>query len=225
MALSASWQAAAADRGARARVFAAVRRHSRQVRVLRVVLPLLGVGAVVGFFVIARLAFPAALNLDAARLSVTRNSIIMDHPHLTGFDSRHHEYSIVASRAIQPLNNPGQVRLEDIQAKIESADGTTTITAEAGDYDHNKRLIRLLGAIAADTSSGYTLHLTDADVDLAGGTLVTENPVKIGYGDSTVTGKRFSASDGGKVIVVEGDVHTLLMPPKRAPAAAATQTE
>jgi lipopolysaccharide export system protein LptC len=215
MAISAPWLPAGPNRGARGKAMAAARRHTRLVRVLRVLLPLLGVASVAGFVVVTRLSLPAGLDLNAARLSVTRNSIIMDRPHLTGFDRRHREYSVVASRAIQPLSNPGQVRLENIEAKIESNDGTmTSITAEAGDYDHAKNTIKLLGAVLANSPDGHFLHMTDADVDFDAGSLVSENPVTIGYGDSRVTGNRFSVSDGGKVIVVEGDVHTLLMPPK-----------
>ncbi len=226
MALSAPWQAATVDRATRVRAFAAARRHSRWVRVLRTLLPVVALGAVAGFVVITRFAFPAALDLDALRLSVTRNSIIMDRPHLTGFDHHHREYSIVATRAIQPLTNPNQVRLEDIEAKIETANGTTTtINAEAADYDHSNGMIKLLGAVTADTPNGYSVRLTDADVDLSAGTLVTDNPVTIEYGGSRVTGKRFSSTDGGKVIVLEGDVRTVLMPPKRTPTAAAPEAE
>jgi lipopolysaccharide export system protein LptC len=225
MALSASWQAATVDPDARARAFAAARRHSRLVRALRLLLPLFGIVTVAGFVVAARLAFPPGLDLDAARLSVTRNSIIMDRPHLTGFDQHHREYSIVASRAIQPLLNPGQVRLEDIEAKVQSATGAmTTITAEAGDYDHNKKTIKLLGAVAADSPDGYILRLTDADIDLSAGTLISDNPVTIGNGESRVSGNHFSVTGGGKVIVIEGNVRTLVMPPKRPPAAAAPAT-
>ena len=75
----------------------------------------------------------------------------MDRPHLTGFDRHHREYSLSASRAIQPLTNPGQVRLEDIEAKVEGGGRqVTTITAEAGDYDHGKSTLQALGAIAVD---------------------------------------------------------------------------
>lgn len=179
-----------------------------------------------GFVVVTRLAMPAGLDLDAARLTVTRNSIIMDRPHLTGFDRNHRAYSVVATRAIQPMSTPGKVRLENIEAKIESADGTmTTITAEAGDYDHGKNTIKLLGAVVVSSPDGHFLNLTDADVDFGAGTLVSENPTTIGIGENRVTGKRFSASEGGKVVVLEGDVHTLLMPPKNAPAASASASE
>lgn len=217
MAFSASWQLAPADGGGRLRAFRAARRHSRIVRILRVALPLAGFAAVAGFVVVARLALPGNLDLGAAQLSVTKNSIIMDRPHLTGFDRHHREYSLSASRAIQPLTNPMAVRLEDLQATVESAAGaSTTIKAEAGDYDHNKNTLKLLGPITIDSSEGYLLRMTDADVNFTAGTLASSNDVTIGYGGSHITGKSLAVSDGGKVIVVEGDVRTTVVPPKSA---------
>jgi lipopolysaccharide export system protein LptC len=221
MALTASFEAATIGRRARRKAFARARRHSRLVKALRVLLPLLSVGTIAAFIVVTKFALPAGLDLDAARLSVTRNSIIMDRPQLTGFDRSHRAYSIHASRAIQPLSNPGQVRLEDIEATLESSKGgMTRITSEAGDYDHTKKTIKLLGEVAADSADGYTLRLTDGDIDLTAGTFVTENPVTVGYGESRLTGDRLSVSEGGKVIVIEGNVKTLLMPPKREASAA-----
>ncbi len=227
MDLSASWQMATADRGARVKAFAAARRHSRLVRFLRYFLPVAGVAAVAGFVVATRLALPPGLDLDSARLSVTRNSIIMDHPHLTGFDRHHREYSVAANRAIQPLTNPMQVRLEDIEAKIEAADGkSTSIKAEAGDYNHTKGTLQLLGAITVDSADGYVLRMVDADIDFSKSTLSSPNPISVSYGESSLTGKRLSITDGGKLVVVEGDVHTVVVPPKHdAAAAAAPQTE
>jgi lipopolysaccharide export system protein LptC len=222
---SASWQVtelfqhAPAGREARRRAFARARRHSRRVVLLRVLLPLAGLLAVAGFVVKARLAFPGDADLSAASLSVTRNSIIMDHPHLTGFGGDSRGYSLSADRAIQPLATPGQVRLEEIKATVTPpGQGATNITAEAGDYDHGKSTLQLLGAIGVDSAEGYRLRMSGAQVDFGAGTMQTDAPVSIGYADSTITGKRMSVSAGGKVIVIEGDVRTVLMPPKR-PAA------
>lgn len=229
MALSASWQDtgdfvhAPAGREARRHAFMRARRHSRRVVALRVLLPLAGLLAVGGFVVKAHLGFPGNIDLTAASLSVTKNSIIMDHPHVTGFGGDNRGYSVSATRAIQPLNNPQQVRLEDITAKVSSAvQGETNITAEAGDYDHEKSTLQLLGAIAVDSAEGYRLRMTDANVDFGAGTMVTGNPVSIGYGDGKITGDRMSVSNNGKTIIVEGNVKTVLMPPKRtAPPTAA----
>ena len=233
MALSAGWQDTGADvhapagRSARRRAFALARRHSRRVGVMRLLLPVAGLLAVAGFLVKAHLGLPGNIDLSAASLSVTRNSIIMDHPHVTGFGSDQRGYSLSASRAIQPLTTPEQVRLEDILAKVTAAGhGETNITAEAGEYDHQKSTLQLLGPIAVDSAEGYRLRMTDAHVDFGAGTLATDNPVSIGYGDSQITGERMSVSSGGKSVIVEGNVRTVLTPPKRSatpPAPATTE--
>lgn len=231
MAITASWQdtgahpLAPAGGAKRRRAFAAARRHTRVVRLLRVLLPVAGLMALAGFLVKAHLEFPGNIDLTAASMSVTKNSIIMDEPHLTGFGGNGREYSLLADRAVQPLTNPGQVRLESIEAKVTGSEGPTSITAEAGDYDHQKRTLQLLGAIAVNSAEGYRLRMTDAYVDFGAGTMVSENPVAIGYADSEVTGSRLAASEDGKLIVIEGGVRTVIMPPKRAAATTAPASE
>ena len=228
MALTASWQDTGlsddppAGRAARQRAFAAARRHSGLVRILRVLLPVAAILAVAGFFIKAHLAFPGDLDLSAASLSVTPKAIIMDRPHLNGFDKKRREYSLMADRAIQPLANPQQVRLENIQAKLAGAgQGATDITAEAGDYDHTKRTLKLLGQIMLNSADGYRLRMNGARVDFNANTMASDSPISVGYADDEITGDKLSVSDGGNVIVIEGHVRTKLMPPKRPAAAAA----
>jgi lipopolysaccharide export system protein LptC len=213
-----------AERIARARAFVRARRHSRRVRALRYLLPVAGVLAIAGFFVKTHLAFPGAPDLARAGLSVTGSSIIMDQPRLTGFTGDSREYSVAADRAIQPLGNPGEVRLETLEATLLSADrGATKIAAETGDYDHVKNTLRLFGVINIDSAEGYRLTMKDADIDFGAETMTSENPVTIGYENSEITGNRLSISDGGKHIVVEGRVRTTVMPSKEeADPAAAT---
>jgi lipopolysaccharide export system protein LptC len=216
MAHSVSWQVAPADRGVRLRAFAAARRHSRLVRVLRVLLPVMGVVTVAGFVVVAHLRLPAGFDVAAARLSVTRDGIVMDRPHLTGFDREHREYTLAADRAVQPFTNPGEVRLERIDASVESAAGAITmIRADSGNYNQTKNTLNLSGAIKVDSADGYFLRLDDAEIDFSASTLQSKNPVTVGYGESRTTGNRLSVTDGGKLIVIDGDVHTTVIPPKR----------
>jgi lipopolysaccharide export system protein LptC len=224
----AGWQAASApvaafpDRHQRRLAFQAVRRHSRRVRRLRVLLPLAGGLVVLALGVVTRLGLPADLDLSMARLSVTRNSIIMDHPHLTGFDADKREYSVEAARAIQALTRPDQVRLEEIRATVTVAgQGTATIRAASGDYDNAATTLKLTGGIAVDSSQGYALTMQDADIDLRNGTMRSANPVTISYQDSRTSGQSISVTEGGQNIALEGGVTTILMPPKRAPAPAA----
>jgi lipopolysaccharide export system protein LptC len=221
MALSASWDHRAARRGPvdkheRQRLFQAARRHSRLVRRLRVGLPLAGIAIVAIFVVATHFALPGNLDLSVANLSVTRNSIIMDNPHLTGFDADEREYSVQADRAIQALTNPDRVRLETIEANVSvPGQGTAKITADAGEYDNKESTLRLEGGIAVDSSSGYALRMDGADIDLRGGTMSSSNPVSVRYQDSETTGQTISVTGGGRIITLQGNVRTTLMPPKR----------
>ena len=217
MSFSASLQdIGAAASSARQRAFRAARRRSRTVRVLRILLPAIGVAAIVAFVALTRLGLPIALDLSNARLSITPNAIIMEHPNLTGFDAEQRAFSIAAERAVQSLSNPNQVRLEAIKAKITAAGhGSTTIAAEAGYYDHSKRTLRLEGDIVVDSAEGYALRMADVDIDFLAGTMQSAAPVTVIYNDSELTGQRFSASGSGKRIVLDGGVRTTIMPPKR----------
>jgi lipopolysaccharide export system protein LptC len=229
MSFSASWQDSGAPgpAAARGKAIVAARRHSRHVRILRVLLPLIGLVAIGVFFVLTQLGLPGALDLSAARLSITPNAVIMEHPNITGFDGEHLEYSVVAERAIQPLLSPDQVRLEAIEAKLATGDGATTVTAESGDYDHTARTLRLEGAITVDSDQGLALRLNDADIDFTAATMQSDHPVTVIYADGETVGQRFRATDGGKRIRFEGGVSTTIMPPKReaAPAAPAEASE
>lgn len=203
--------------------FDAARRHSSLVRRLRLLLPLAGVTTLVAFVGAARIAVPEGLDLSVARTTVTRNAIIMEQPKLSGFDKASREYTVTAERATQLLSTPDEVRLEAIRAEIRLAgQGSATVTAAAGDYDNGKATLKLHGGIGLVSSDGYSLAMTDADIDLKGGTLVSANPVRVVYQDSETRGDRLSVREGGGIIVLESGVRTMLMPPKRKPAAAPT---
>jgi lipopolysaccharide export system protein LptC len=208
------------ERQRRQRAFLAARRHSRWVKRLRVLLPLAGALVVLVFFAVTRLALPGDLDLTVAQLSVTRNSIIMDNPHLTGFDADRREYSVSADRAVQALTDPDKVDLEKIKALVTvTGQGTTEVAAESGSYDNAESALRLHGVIAVESSQGYGLRMNDAAIDFKAGTMSSPNPVTIRYQDSETSGDSIDVSGGGQVIVLEGGVRTTLMPPKRATAA------
>lgn len=206
----------AQERTRRRNAFLAARRHSRFVRRMRFMLPAGAVVAILVMVVVARISLPMGLDLSLAKLSVTRNAVIMDNPHLTGFDEDGREYTVRADRAIQQIAAPDMVNLETIEAQITTdSQGTATVTARSGDYDNSAGTLSLDGGIAVDSSQGYSLRLENADIDLENGTLVSTSPVSVRYQDSETTGQGLSVTGGGKSIIIEGSVRTRLMPPKR----------
>jgi lipopolysaccharide export system protein LptC len=208
----------------RRRAFDAARRHSRLVRRLRIALPTVGTLIVAGLTAATSIGLPGDVDLSLARLSVTKNSIIMESPELTGFDADGRRYSLSADRAIQALAEPDAVRLEDISAEVMvPGQGTATISAEAGDYDNTDSTLQVEGTITIDSSQGYALRMEGADIDFGAGTMTSSNPVTVHYEDSRTTGQSIEVSRGGDLIVVEGGVRTTLMPPNRTAAGQGTE--
>ena len=200
-------------RQGRFRAFQSARRHSRWVRRLRLLLPVAGIVMIAGFAVATHFGLPENLDLSAARLSVTSNGIVMEHPNLTGFDQRNREYSVVAERAVQALSKPNEVHLDAIVARLGTQDaGLTTITAQSGDFDRIKNTMKLHGAIRVDSSEGISVDMTDADIDFAAGTMSSPNATTLTQGAQTTTGQRIAVSEGGKVIRLEGGVRTDIEP-------------
>ena len=205
------------SREQRKRAYRSARRHSVLVRVLRLFLPLLGIAILVGIFVVSWISKPMRVDITIAGQTVSVNGIVMDSPTLTGFDSSNRRYRVSAETAVQAITSPDRIRLNDIEAEVTLPDqGTATITAGGGDYDNKARVLQLIGGIFVDSTLGYQVSLKNAEIDLRAGTLTSRNPVTIRYQDSEVTGDQLTVLDRGDLVVLEGRVETLIMPPKRS---------
>lgn len=213
----------APDRFRRRMLFGRARRHSRFVARARILLPLAGAVSIVVLVIATSISLPEGVDLSMARMSVTKDGIVMDSPRVSGFDARNREYTITADRAVQALNRPDAARLEGIEATVEVAgEGSATVTAGGGDFDNAASTLNLYGGIIVESTQGYTLKLKNADIDFKAGTLVSPNPVTITQADSHTSGSRLDISESGKRVVITGNVSTTLLPPgyKRSTAPA-----
>jgi len=202
-----------AERARRAAAFASARRHSRFVRVARVALPLSGALAVFGFGTAARLAEALPVDVAVASTSLSTNGIVMEQPRVSGFDPERREYRIAAERATQKLTAPDEVSLVGIVAEIVTAErGTVKIAAGDGDYDNKGKTLRLGGGVRVASEDGYGMELADVSVDFERATMRSDRPVRIIYHGGDTVGDRIEAEDGGKLVVIEGRVKTVIVP-------------
>ncbi|MYZ47637.1 LPS export ABC transporter periplasmic protein LptC [Propylenella binzhouense] len=223
--IGAPWQTTKETRR-RLQRFRAARRHSRLVRILRRLLPVSGVLVIVAIGLAVRLAAPGDFDVSVARTTVTRNSVIMENPRLSGFDRFNREYTVTADTATQLLSAPDEVVLDGINAHlILPGRGTADVIAAAGTFNNAQSKLDLRNGVEVRSSEGYALHMQDADIDMKGGTLATSKPVRIEYQDSVTVAEGLHVSEGGEVIVLDGNVRTNLMPPKRAAATGTGETE
>lgn len=183
-----------------------VRRHSRFVRRMRVILPSTGVAmalAVIGYSIVMS-AFP---EFDLGVLSIETDGLVMTSPRLAGHSEKGRAYVLEADRAVQPLDNTDIVSLEKVKAFSEMSDGDeATMTAESGLYRSDKEFLELREDIVVVTKSGYTIRSAAADIDFEAGTLKSDSEVTIVSDELDLRADTAEVTDQGKVITFRGNV-------------------
>lgn len=210
MTISAGQQATGAARTAPEadrveRAFASARRHSHRVRKLKFVLPVgaaLLVAVFAGWTWLGALPGGGAINIAAIGLEDGR--LVMADPKLEGFTGDDRPYTMTAMRAIQDLGGGGRIDLEKIDARLPFDDeGWMTVVAEAGVYDSDAGTLDLDTDIKVVTSRGVTALLRSAAVDMAAGSMSTQDPVDITMDGTRIEADSMVVQDNGAVMIFE----------------------
>lgn len=195
------------DRGRRS--YARAVAHSRRVRFLKKAIPLGAAGAValvVAITLFNPFASQGGLTIGPVNVSGTR--IVMESPRLSGFQDDSRPYEVTASEASQDVRSPHLVDLVDLRARVTAdAEGNLVrIEASRGRFDTQAELLTLQDDVRVTSTLGYTADLTTATIDFAAGTVVSDEPVRVGVGTGTVEAQGMSLSEGGEIITFTGGV-------------------
>jgi lipopolysaccharide export system protein LptC len=191
--------------------FAIAARHSRMVRMLRVVVPAavaLSLAAIVAVSVFNpfRMLMPK-LPLDIGNLVVSGTKITMESPHLSGYSADRRPYELWAKTATQDVTDPDHVDLKTLRAKFLTEDQSTVILdARTGVFDNKAQTLDLHKDIFLQTSSGYEARLSQAFVDMAKNTVTSEEHVDVKLTNGTLRADRLRVYGGGEVVRFEGNV-------------------
>lgn len=209
-------------------VFRAARRHSRRVRVFRIVLPLVAVVCIAVFSWFTFLATPPSVSVTVSSAGIENGKLVMTNPKLSGFTGNNLPYSMTAARATQAIGNTNVFTLEKIDAKLPlTPEQTAKLQAGSGVYDNVKQSLKLADGVTVTTSDGMVAKLNSADVDIATGKMRTNEPVDIKNGDSNLTADSMSISKRDGLVIFENRVELTLDPgalKKSAPQADAGAT-
>jgi lipopolysaccharide export system protein LptC len=201
-------------RGDTDRAFRAARKHSRQVRILRIAVPSAVVIFIGGFMLwtwLNPMRLLTRLPDNIGDLVISGTKITMEHPRLTGFTRDARPYELTAKAAAQDLTQPNIVELRELHAKFQMHDQSQTVlTAEDGIYDTKKEVLTLGKNTVIVSSSGYTVWLDHAVVDIRTSNVVTEKPVRVKMLQGTLEAKRLEVAEGGDLLRFEGSVKMLL---------------
>lgn len=194
-------------------IFQRAQRHSRSVRVLKFILPVVGVLLAGLFAAQSYLAAPPAVAITAEGSAVSDGKLVMSSPKLEGFTSDDRPYSMSAVRAVQDVTNEAIVELEGIAAQLPIDEKTSAIIDAAGaTLDRAKNTLDFKSRINIHTSDGATAKLQSAHIDIAAGKMSTDQPVDIRYKGASISSDTMSVSDNGKVVVFDKRVRVDIQP-------------
>ena len=197
------------------KAYDAAQRHSRLVSVLRIVLPALAVGGILLFWASAHF-IPSDLAglISSAGIDLKSNSVVMNAPHISGFEGTRRAYEVTAARAIQSLDDPKVLTFEQINAHI-GLDETNTATVDAatGIYNGNNNTLELKNGITLQTTNGYSGTMQQAFVDLDKGSLQTSQPVELSGKEGSLHANAMDVAERGKRVTFHDGVSVTFMPP------------
>jgi len=204
-----AWQAT--GRGDLPRMVRMARRHSAQVRFMRVGIP---VFALAGLAIVVLLTWFNPLrglaNLPTptvGKVVISGTKITMEAPRLTGFTRDNRAYIVTADAAAQDFMKPEVIELTGIKANVEMQDkGVVDVKAVSGLYNSKSELLTLTQYILLTSSSGYEGHLTEAVFDVKKGHIVSEKPVEVLMMSGVIRSNRMEVIDNGALLRFDGGV-------------------
>ncbi len=204
-----------AARGDNDRAYRAALRHSRHVRVLRVVMlagiaiVLLGVTAENYLPPVGEIRIPG----EIGNLVIKGTKITMQQPKMTGYTSDARPYEFTANAANQDINKPDLVELQQLHARLQMEDKSMVeMTAPTGTYDMKADKLFLYEDIALASSTGYAARMNEATIDMKSGNVTSDKPVWVKLLNGNLTGKHLEITDNGDVIHFTGGVSMTLHP-------------
>lgn len=186
-------------------------RHSRIVRMMRVVLPALAL-LVIGVVMLQAFMYEAddTLKLKYARAGSLADDLKMLQPELSALFGKDSPFSVRADSAARDGRN---LVLDKIRADFNiSGESRLSLTASKGVVDTKAARIVLGPGLALDWDRGYRLHTESAIFDTRAGTVSGQSEVKFEGPAGTARADRFSVLDDGKRIRLDGNVRTTFVP-------------
>ncbi|AJY48377.1 hypothetical protein TM49_19600 [Martelella endophytica] len=190
-------------------------KHSRHVRLLKVLLPVAALLITAGLIAatLLRDMVPDNLSLDAA--SIENGMIVMTNPGMSGRNKDGIAYSLKADRALLPAADPdnSDVTLENVIATVPVDDGVTAVVnATSTLFNRLTEQLNIGEPFTIKLSNGMTADFQSANIDIKAGTLVSNDPVSVDSPQASVVARNVNITDNGQKIEFGGGVHVELAP-------------
>jgi lipopolysaccharide export system protein LptC len=181
--------------------------HSKLVRKLKVLLPVTA-GIISAAFIgvaILKTYLPENLSIESARIE--NGKIVMEKPAISGRNQDGISYSMIATRALQDIQNPNMISLEDVKAAVPINDDVIArVTASGADFDRGADKLDLTKPFDVNLSNGITAKFKSAHLDIPGGLMNTADPVNISMNAGSIIANSMKITDKGHTITFIGQV-------------------
>ena len=124
-----------------------------------------------------------------------------------GYSQDRRPYEVWAKTATQDLTDPDHVELKTLRGKVLMEDkSTVTLEAVNGMMDNKQQTLDLHKDIYLQTTTGYEAWLSQAFVDMAKGTVTSDEHVDVKWADGKISADKMKITGGGEVVRFEGNV-------------------
>jgi lipopolysaccharide export system protein LptC len=179
--------------------------HDRVVRTSRAMLPM-GIGALAALMIVAPLAVRNEISfvLDKANVEVARERMRVSAATYRGEDGKGQAFELKAGSAVQTSSSDPVVRLRDLSARLQMAEGPATVSADAGRYDMDKEVVSVDGPIVFQSADGYRLETRNVAVGLKTRKVASGGAVEGRMPLGSFSAGRISADLNARTVVLDG---------------------
>jgi lipopolysaccharide export system protein LptC len=188
-------------------------RHSRRVRRLKIILPLIAVliGAIFVAVSVVRAFLPENLQIENA--TIENGKIVMQNPAISGRNKQDISYSMKATRALQDIANPDIITLETIHAEMPVNDTLiATVEATSGIYDRGRNTLDMNAPFTITMNNGLVADFQAAYLDINAGEMETKKPIAISMKGGSIVAQSLRMTDKGRIVTFEGMVKVVVDP-------------
>jgi lipopolysaccharide export system protein LptC len=194
--------------------FERARRHSSTVRRLRIILPAIAIVAVAVFWMTLKVVPGDLASLIAvAGIDTKTNSVVMQAPHLSGFEGTRRSYEVKAAKATQSLSDPKVVTFTTITGRFGMDNGgTATVNAGVGTFNGHNNTLEVHDGVTLETSDGTSGRLQDAAISLDEGTMSSSHPIDFKTTLGSIHANAVQVSERGKHLLFTNGVSVTYLP-------------
>lgn len=194
--------------------------HTKAVRRLKIVLPLIAIGTVAVFLAtVLKSAGIGPAMPDIEIPQIVAENLKMKNPHYEGFQSDGGRYWVKAETAQQDLKTFSVVHLDGITGDLlDVKKQKTHLVAARGLFDNKANTLELYDSIKVTGDGGLNATLTHAKVKTKEGIITSDQPSTIIMGAGQITSNQLTIRQKTKEYTFVDDVRTHIKPKEQTPS-------